>query len=243
MFSFGNSGSSEEGMTLTLAEANKLAAKARKVADLQAIAPPRYPNHFVTVTNYQVATTKGMQNRFIFQERKFNGRDAFTSKIISPHRAEELNKEYPGIVTNKPTKSYSRSLGIGKGRTSNIKDIDAYSRGRITAPRASIIPTKEFKAVASYHGVPPKTVTSIIRDMDALAYDEIKEVQDGVYEPYYEGDVRPYYAKGSKGQVKRSDKGKAYTESRKASHGSVKKHRESSIAVSRALFLGAQGTF
>lgn len=227
---------------MTLAEANKLAAKARKVADLQAIAPRGHPNHFVTVSAYQVATKNGMQNRYIFQERKINGRgDAFTSKIISPHRAEELNRESPGIVVTKPTKSYSRSLGIGKGRTSNIKDIDAYSRGRITAPRASIIPTKEFKAVASHHGVPPRIVTSIIRDMDALAYDEIKEVQDGVYEPYYEGDVRPYYAKGSKGQVKRSDKGKAYTESRKASHGSVKKYRESSSVASAGLFLSATG--
>jgi len=242
MFSFGSSGSSEGGMSL--AEANKLAAKARKVADLQAIAPPRHPDHFVTVTNYQVATKNGMQNRFIFQEREINGRrDAFTSKIISPHRAEELNREYPGIIVNKPTTAYSRSLGIGKGRTSNIKDIDAYSRGRITAPRASIIPTKEFKAVASHHGVPPRIVTSIIRDMDALAYDEIKEAQDGEYEPYYKGDVRPYYAKGSEGQLKRSAKGKAYTESRKASHGSVKKHRESSSAVSTGLYLGARGTF
>lgn len=58
-------------------------------------------------------------------------------------------------------------------KTDDLGRIEAYSRARETKKNPTIIPKGELKAVAYRHGVSPHVVTSIVRDMDHLAYAEL----------------------------------------------------------------------
>lgn len=85
-------------------------------------------------------------------------------------------KEGKGSEYSAARKPYSRVLYNAEGMrytTRNMDAIEAHSRGRERAKRATLVPQSELKAVAYKHGVSTRVVSDIVRDMDAVAYAEL----------------------------------------------------------------------
>lgn len=210
MSAFGGSVSSREGGRAPLTTLQVLAAekKAAKTAHFRRLAPAKHKDEFIVATKYDVAGTE----RINFQYKLWDG-EAYTSRTISAIEASRMEDLNPGIVVVVEKRGYSVSGGFKDGRKlprkHGLDTIDEYSRGRATAPRASIIPTKEFKYVANGHGVPPKVVNSIIRDMDALGYAELDIADRATGMDYgkrtrmYAGSTRRQYELGSDVDLRR----------------------------------------
>lgn len=236
MAEYGGSVSSSMGGRSPALAALSAERKAAKTRALRDIAPGGHGNRFVLGTRYYV----GGNARINFQLKTWTG-DGYTSRPITAIEASQMEDAHPGIVAVVEKEEYSISGGPGRPRKRGLGKIEAHSIGRAYAPRASMIPTKEFKYVASEHGVSPHVINSIIRDVDVLAYRELAAAEEGhLYgnakrNRLYPGGVSSAYLAGSTQDLARKAKGKAKRERVRAMYPGNDKyaetHREATAAA------------